>query len=81
MLTYNLLILTHNSTLYHADVKSAIFYGVEGYFEILANHAPLIAMIKPSDVKITETDGQNRIIKVSGGFFEFNKNQATLLVT
>lgn len=79
MLTYNLFIATPESTLFHADVKAAIFHGVDGYFEILANHAPLITLVKKGHIKITHADGQMHHIEVGEGFLEFHKNQAVLL--
>ena len=80
MPTYNLLIATPESTLFHADVKAAIFHGADGYFEILANHAPLIAMVKKGRVEITQADGEKQRIEVGEGFLEFHENKGMLLV-
>lgn len=81
MSTYNLLIATPDSTLYHADVKAAVFGGVGGFFEVLAHHTPLIAMVKGGHVRITDANGQKCRIEVGEGFFEFHKNKGVLLVT
>jgi F-type H+-transporting ATPase subunit epsilon len=79
MLAYNLLIATSESTLFHADVKTAVFLGADGYFEILANHAPLIALVKKGHVKVTNADGQEQRIEIGEGFLEFHENQGVLL--
>lgn len=79
MLTYNLLIATPESTLFEADVRAAVFIGADGIFEVLANHAPIIAMIKGGHVKITDVNDQKHSIEVGGGFFEFHENKGVLL--
>lgn len=79
MLAYNLTIATPDTILYEADVQSATFLGVDGLFEILANHTPLIAMTKKGRVEITDANGQKNSIDVGGGFFEFHKNKGILL--
>lgn len=81
MSAYNLLIATPDSILYHADVKAAVFCGVDGYFEVLANHAPLITLIKGGDVRITDANDQKHRIEVGEGFFEFHDNRGVLLAT
>ncbi len=79
MPVYNLLIATPESMLFHADVKAAVFRGADGDFEILANHAPLIALVKEGYVEITQADGQRHRIQVGEGFLEFHQNQGVLL--
>lgn len=79
MPTYNLLIATPESTLFHADVKAAIFQGADGYFEILTNHAPLVTMVKKGQVRITGADDKHYRIDTGEGFFEFHENQGVLL--
>lgn len=80
MSTYNLLIATPDSTLYHADVQAAVFLGTDGFFEILANHAPIISLVKGGQVRITDANTQEHTIEVGEGFFEFHKNKGVLLV-
>jgi F-type H+-transporting ATPase subunit epsilon len=79
MSTYNLLIATPDAVLYDAEVKSAVFSGVDGFFEVLANHAPLIAMIKHGRVDIVDAGGGKSSVDVGEGVFEFHKNKGILL--
>lgn len=81
MSAYNLLIATPDSILYQADVKTAVFCGVDGFFEVLANHAPLIVMVKEGHVRITDIHDQQQLIEVGEGFFEFHDNKGVLLAT
>ena len=79
MPTYNLLIATSDKTLFHADVTAAIFVGTQGVFEVLAHHAPIIAMVKNGSVKITDAHGHEHKIEVGEGFFEFHSNKGVLV--
>lgn len=81
MSTYNLLIATPDTILYQAHVKTAVFLGVDGLFEVLANHAPIISMVKGGHVKITDANDQQHRIEVGEGFFEFHDNRGVLLAT
>ncbi|MBA3958468.1 MAG: F0F1 ATP synthase subunit epsilon [Parachlamydiaceae bacterium] len=70
MQTFNLLIATPEKTLFEGDVLSAIFPGSEGQFEILPNHAPIIASLKKGIVSITDSNNENHSIPIPGGFVE-----------
>ena len=43
---YRLKILTLEKSVYDADVKSIVAPGADGYFGVLAQHAPLIAALR-----------------------------------
>lgn len=79
MQTFNLSIVTPDSTLFEGEVVAAILPGVEGFFEILANHAPIIAMVKNGTIQITDQDEKNSEIEIEEGFFEFSHNKGILL--
>lgn len=79
MPTFHLLITTPEKNLFDQSVVSATFSGEEGYFEILANHAGMIAVIKSGIVEITDPNEKKHFIKTQGGFLEFLDNEATLL--
>lgn len=79
MQLFNLLIATPEATLFHANVKMAIFPGADGIFEILPQHAPLMAMVKAGTVEITDSTGTKHSISIREGFFEFHQNSGVLL--
>ena len=53
--------------------------GTEGYFTVMAHHAPVIAMIKPGVVEVTLESGDLRRLLVRGGFADVSPNGLTLL--
>lgn len=52
--------------------------GTDGYFGVLADHAPLIAELGQGNLTVTGADG-TRNLDLSGGFMEVSHNMATVL--
>jgi len=52
--------------------------GVDGYFGVLADHAPLISALGKGDLTIVSNEG-TRVIDLTGGFLEVVNNTATIL--
>ena len=76
----NLEILTPEKKLFSGEVYGVQLPGVNGMFEVLNQHAPLISALKAGKVKVL-TDKQNTVsYQITGGFFEVLNNKATLLV-
>jgi F-type H+-transporting ATPase subunit epsilon len=53
--------------------------GVEGSFEVLKNHAPMLAAIEIGTIVVTGTDGKPFTIATSGGFVEVQNNVVTVI--
>ncbi|NDW02824.1 F0F1 ATP synthase subunit epsilon [Jiella pacifica] len=53
--------------------------GSEGFFTVMANHAPVMTTIKPGIVLVTPESGAEQRIFVRGGFADVNENGLTLL--
>ena len=51
-------IVSPEATLYSGEVKSVTVPGVNGEFQMLENHAPIVSLLQEGDVKI---DGQGGI--------------------
>lgn len=79
MPTFNLLIATPDATIFDGMVISAIFPGYDGFFEVLANHAPIIALVREGTLVLTDQDKNKQTVEIKQGFFEFYKNKGVLL--
>jgi len=77
----NLEILTPERKLVSGDVYGVQLPGVEGSFEVLERHAPLVAALKAGRLKILK-DKQNHLAfyNIQSGFVEVINNSVTVLV-
>ena len=74
-------ILTPEHRVYSGKVYGIQLPGVEGSFELLDKHAPIIASLGTGKMKIMkEKNGQTELYEISGGFVEMLDNKATVLI-
>jgi F-type H+-transporting ATPase subunit epsilon len=76
---FSLKVLTLEKSFYEGEVNSITAPGSEGYFGVLAHHAPLIATLRPGKLVVNGGDGGENVYAVSGGFLEVSENCVTLL--
>lgn len=67
-------ILTPEKKIYSGEASLVQLPGVDGLFEILDHHAPLIAALKKGTVKFKSTDGEKKVT-IGGGFVECLNNK------
>ncbi len=72
-------IVTPDSTIYEGDVSLAQMPGLDGSFEILNNHAPMIAALKKGRVKLVDSKKETLYFEVKGGIVEVLKNKILVL--
>ena len=73
-------ILTPEKKLYSGDVYGVQLPGVDGLFEVLNHHAPLVSALGKGNVKILKTKTTFDNYSITGGFVEVLNNKATVLV-
>ena len=61
------------------QVTAVVAPGSEGYFTVMAGHAPLMTTLKPGIVHATLVGGGEKRIYVQGGFADINREGFTLL--
>ncbi len=77
--TFHLEIVTPKRIAFKGEVVSFSAPGVDGGFQVLHSHAPLLASVKIGKVKIIETSGTESHYAISGGFVEVRENNVILL--
>lgn len=75
----NVEILTPDKTLYSGSAEIVTLPGINGSFQILENHAPLIANLGKGEMSI-KTGSQLEKFHVKGGLVEVLKNKVVVLV-
>jgi len=74
-------ILTPEHRVYSGTVYGIQLPGVEGSFEILDKHAPMIASLGHGRMKIMkDKTGSVDLFEITGGFVEVLNNKATVLI-
>ncbi len=71
-------IVTPDKKVFQGEVSEASFPGAEGSFQVLNNHAPLVAALAKGVVSFT-TNGVKQSISVDGGVVEVKDNVIVLL--
>ena len=65
-------------SLFEGDVDFIVAPGIDGELGILPKHAPLMTILKPGSLKITQ-GGQEQLLFVGGGFLEVLPDRVTVL--
>jgi F-type H+-transporting ATPase subunit epsilon len=72
-------IITPETTIFKGEVSLVQLPGKTGSFEILHNHAPMIAILKKGKVKLVGNDKQTRFIEIKGGTLKVENNNILIL--
>lgn len=75
----NLEIITPDKSVYTGEVSLVQLPGIDGSFEVLDNHAPLISVLQKGKIKIKDSSGQEQFFEVNGGVIEVLKNKVLIL--
>lgn len=74
-------ILTPEHKVYSGNVYGVQLPGIEGSFEILENHAPMIATLGKGRMKIIkDKSNTTEMYDITGGFVEVLNNKASVLI-
>lgn len=71
-------IITPDTTIYKGEAELIKLPGIDGSFEILNNHAPLISALTQGKVKIKK-NGKEEFFEIKGGVIEVLKNKVLIL--
>ena len=72
-------IITPTSTLFSGDVTLVQLPGIDGLFEILPSHAPLVSALKEGRVKIEDGQNEPQFYDIRGGVVEVSHDKVLLL--
>jgi F-type H+-transporting ATPase subunit epsilon len=73
-------ILTPERKIFNGTVYGVLLPGVQGYFELLDNHAPIVAALGKGQLKILKDKNTSEIYQIEGGFVEMNSNKTVVLI-
>jgi len=79
--TFHLEVVTLNKKLYDQKVSSLTVPGADGELTILANHVPLVVLLKAGEILVKDESGQESFLVISRGSLTVQKNKAVVMAT
>lgn len=76
----DLIALTPEKEVYNGAIRSVKVPGINGQFEVLNGHAPIVAALKEGEVRILDEDGNKTTFNISKGFIEVINNEVSILI-
>ncbi len=87
-------IVTPEASIFQGDVDSVTVPGVNGEFQMLNNHAPIVSLLQEGKIKIqgnvtieeefenlfSKEDKNNRILAINSGTIELSDSKIIILV-
>ena len=71
-------IITPNKEIFSGNASLIQLPGLDGLFEILDNHAPMVAALKKGKIKLV-SEGETLYFEINGGVLEVLKNKVQVL--
>lgn len=72
-------VLTPEAKVFVGEAKGIQLPGIDGSFEILENHAPLVAALGKGKMKIIISNNEEKFFEIEGGFAQTDKNKTAVL--
>ena len=72
-------IITPDKEIFKGEMSLVQLPGIDGLFEILNNHAPLIAALRKGNVKILDEKEEPQYFEITGGVVEVLNNRILVL--
>jgi len=72
-------IITPDKTLFTGQAKLAQFPGLDGSFEVMNNHAPMISALRKGKIRIKHDNDSEEMFDIRGGVVEILNNKMLVL--
>jgi F-type H+-transporting ATPase subunit epsilon len=77
---FSLEVVGPDKVVFRSEATSLTAPGVEGMFQVLYNHAPLLVQLGIGRITVKTVGGEDKDFAVSGGFVEVRNNHVVVLV-
>ncbi len=77
--TTHLDIVSAERAIYSGPVEMVVATGELGELGVVPGHAPLLTVLKPGEIRVTQMGGEQDIYYVSGGILEVQPNCVSIL--
>jgi len=76
----NLEILTPEQKVFEGEASIVTFPGSNGSFQVMNDHAPLVATLTKGKIIVKDNNGKETIFEMIGGVVEIQNNNVAALV-
>ena len=73
-------IIKPDAVVYEGETKLVQLPGIDGLFEMLNNHAPIISALKKGKIRVVDTENKTLYFDINSGVVKGEKNQILILV-
>ncbi|HNQ59847.1 MAG TPA: F0F1 ATP synthase subunit epsilon [Bacteroidales bacterium] len=72
-------LISPQKRIFHSDdIILVQLPGIDGLFEILNRHAPMIALLKKGNIKVKDSQNKVTFFRIEKGFVEVKNNVVTI---
>lgn len=72
-------IITPEETIFDGEVKDVKLIGLDGHFELLNNHAPIVSALAKGEIKIIDNNDAEHSFTIESGLLEMSENNIQIL--
>lgn len=73
-------LISSHEILFKGEAESITLPGAHGSFTVLKNHAPLISVLVPGEIKYRTPDGTENKVDIKGGLVDVDNNVISVCV-
>ncbi|MBQ7550632.1 MAG: ATP synthase F1 subunit epsilon [Bacteroidales bacterium] len=72
-------IIAPDKEIFAGEVSLVQLPGIDGLFEVLSHHAPMISALRKGKVKLVDTQSQTQFFDINGGVVEILNDKVLVL--
>ncbi len=72
-------IIAPDKEIFAGEVSLVQLPGIDGLFEVLSHHAPMISALQKGKVKLVDTQSQTQFFDINGGVVEILNDKVLVL--
>lgn len=72
-------IITPDKTVFSGELELLQLPGIDGSFEILNRHAPMVSILTKGEIRMVNHKKQEETMKINGGVVEVSENKVKIL--
>lgn len=76
---FGLLIVTPEQFVLEGEATLLEAFASDGWLGVLADHAPMVALLRPCRIRWRDTDGADHFLGITGGVLDVGENKVKVM--